>query len=138
MKNLKIMDIFVFFTPGSTKPLYFLRSFWIFHRNQKHNGNTMFCNNGNLKNHCIFIVFWKYNGFVLPDVKNTNSSISFFYFHNKPKKHGESKNQKIQKSKTFTDFPKSSGFWDFFIFGFFYCWSFMKTVCLLFAVLISY
>ena len=43
MKNpKKRMEIFVFFVSGSTKTLYFLKVFWIFHKNPKKiNGNTM-------------------------------------------------------------------------------------------------
>ena len=80
-----------------------------------------------LKNHCIFIVFFldfyekikknlrKYNGFVLPDVKNPNISSSSFGFSQKSKKNNNG-NPKIQKSKTFTDVPKSFGLLDFWIF----------------------
>ena len=112
----------------------------------------MFFNKGNLKT--IVFLFLnvyekspknirKYTGFVLPDVKIQLCTF-FLIFHKHQKNNGH---PHIQRSKTFTEFPKSLGFLDFWkiqksnyprdspesfwIFGF---WDFLKIVCLLFAV----
>ena len=53
----------------------------------------------------------KYNGSVLPDVKNPNMSIAFFGFLINYQKHNG--NPKIKTSKAFKDVPKSFGFVDF-------------------------
>ena len=121
------MDIFVFFASGNTKPLYFLRVFWIFHKNPKKSMETQcFSITETLKTivfPLIFLDFYEKSKktlgntlvFVLPDAKNTNMSIVFFsILKKKPKKTME-----IQTSKN----PKLSEIFlkvlDFWIFGFF-------------------
>ena len=56
--------------------------------------------------------------------------VFFWILNTNPKKQEKSKNPKIQKSKTFRDFPKSFGFLDFFDFCIFHFWIFMKIVYL--------
>ena len=60
MKNpQKPMEIFGFFVFGSTKPLYFLKVFWVFHKKipKKVNGNTMVFRFPLLKNIVFPLIF---------------------------------------------------------------------------------
>ena len=83
----------------------------------------MFFNNGNLKTivfPLIFLDFYeksqktfrKYNGFVLPDAKNTNICIGYFWISIKIQKKNNG-NPKIQKSKTLKRISVIFGFLDF-------------------------
>ena len=82
------MEIFVFFTSGSTKLVYFLRCFWIFRKNHRKNSeNKMIFRFPLLKNLVFSLFFYftknpknfrKYNSFVLPNVRNPNISIVVF------------------------------------------------------------
>ena len=61
MKNpkKKTMEIFGSFVSGNTKPLYFLKVFWIFHKKiQKINGNTMVFRFPFFKNIVFPLIFW--------------------------------------------------------------------------------